>query len=97
MCVSWQKVEGVWQIVDRVWQIVEGVWQKVGGVWQKVGGVWQKDEGVWPQVGIGLYVANMVTGIKAHCMDAAAQLALAGHPNAFSSKPVAVHMHFNIA
>ena len=61
--------------------------QKVEGVWQIVDGVWQIVDGVW----------QMVTGIKAHCMDAAAQLALAGHPNAFSSKPVAVHMHFNIA
>ena len=85
MAKSW----GVWQKVGGVWQKVEGVWQKVGGVWQKVGGVWQKVEGVLQQVGIGLYVANMVKGIKAHSMDAAAQLALAGHPNSFPSKPVA--------
>jgi hypothetical protein len=65
------------------WQIVEGVWQIVDGVWQIVDWVWQIVDGVW----------QIVEGV----WQTAAQLALAGHPNAFSSKPVAVHMHFNIA
>ena len=41
------------------------------------------------QVGLGLYVANMVKAIKAGSRDVEAQLAKAGHPNAFPSKPVA--------
>ena len=40
-------------------------------------------------MGLGLYVANMVKAIKAGSRDAEAQLANAGHPNAFPSKPVA--------
>ena len=41
------------------------------------------------QVGLPIYVANMLKSIKANSLQTAAQLELMGHPNAFPSVPVA--------
>ena len=41
------------------------------------------------QVGLPIYVANMLKSIKANSLQTAAQLELMGHPNTFPSVPVA--------
>jgi hypothetical protein len=41
-------------------------------------------------VGLGLYIANSFKAMKSAARQLQADLALAGHPNAFPSKPVAI-------
>ena len=47
-------------------------------------------------MGLGLYVANTVKAIKAVSHDVEAQLANAGHSNAFPSKPAAANLEWDL-
>ena len=49
-----------------------------------------------PQVALPIYIANMLKSLKAKSMEDNAQLAIMGHPNAFSSVPQALASDWTI-
>ena len=47
-------------------------------------------------MGLGLYTANMFRTMKSGGLQLRANLALAGHPNQFQSKPVAIKLDWDL-